>query len=121
MKQAIKDFHEEIDTYYIETQLNGAAMPDMSRPVIDYEFPERADITKLLSQPLTKLDESLAMQLRAEFISNLSAYCFRQETQRHGGRKAIPIQFTAEEGMVSNKRKLKDQGSTEPRKMRRSS
>jgi len=49
MKQAIKDFHEEINTYYIEMQLNGAVIPDMSQPVIDYEFPKRADIVKLLS------------------------------------------------------------------------
>ena len=121
LAKAIKDYHATIDTLYIERQRAGAAVPKVARPHVKFEFPERAKIAELLPQRLSGLDESQAMQLRIEFIDNLSSYCFRNESQR------ARVQRNSAPGHLDNKiisgtkRRLSSDNDTRAQKMRKPS
>jgi hypothetical protein len=96
--QAILDFHDTIDDYDIERQLNGNGKVDLpARSAVPYEFPERAVIAKLLPQPLHELEEEQAMKLRMKFIRNLVKYCHRVESRPDGTpNKAIDVRSMPE-------------------------
>ncbi|KAF2179944.1 hypothetical protein K469DRAFT_715808 [Zopfia rhizophila CBS 207.26] len=98
--QAVLDFHDAIDDYDIERQLNGNVRADLpTRSTVQYEFRERAVIAKLLSQPLNELEEEQAMKLRMKFIRNLVKYCTRQESRLDGTpREAIGVRLLSEGG-----------------------
>lgn len=120
--QAIQEYHDGIDTYYIERQRAGFAVPEVARPSVEFQFPERAKIAKLLSQPLNELDEPSAMQLRIQFIDNLYRYCFREESRRSIARcKTIYTRFTAkdERDRSATKRKSSDGNNTRSQKRQR--
>jgi hypothetical protein len=81
--QAILDFHNTIDDYDIETQLDDTVSSKLpTRSSVKYEFPERAVIANLLSRPLNELPEEKARRLRMEFVCNLVSYCSRMESRQ---------------------------------------
>ncbi|KAF2180858.1 hypothetical protein K469DRAFT_590896, partial [Zopfia rhizophila CBS 207.26] len=78
--------------------LNGNVKVDLpTRSTVPYEFPERAVITGLLSQPLNELEGEQAMKLRIKFIHNLVKYSHRVESPPGGTpSKVINIQSMSE-------------------------
>jgi hypothetical protein len=87
--------------------------------MVRYKFRERATIAKILSQPLSELDEAHALKLRVRFIHNLAIYCYRQESRRHKAiSKSMPFRFKDEEekGEFGPKRCLNDCDNARTRK-----
>jgi hypothetical protein len=91
LDRAIKDFHESIDDHYINSQLDGQKLKQSPWPDTRYESRERAAIVKLLSTPLSDLDEAQAMKLRIKFIHNLARYCERQENRDLNSRTEMAL------------------------------
>ena len=74
--QVIRKFHEIIDDY---DAISSSDFPN--RPMVHYEFQERAIIAEMLC--LTATDQYEKRQ-RIKFISNLAGYCARMETRQNG-------------------------------------
>lgn len=85
--QAKKDFHDTIDDLEINKQLDGAELPEMPTRAraMQFEFPERARIVRLMSLNLTELEEGEALAARMKFIRTLARYCHKQESRKFRG------------------------------------
>lgn len=119
LDQAIKDFHENIDDHYIDSQLDGYKLDNFKRSETRYEFRERATIIKLLSTPLSDLEESEAMKVRIKFIHNLARYCERQESRDFGAKTGLALRPATQSWSrpVDRKRPVSDtEEGSKPRK-----
>jgi hypothetical protein len=67
--------HDINDNYDVDRQFDGADKDFTCRPVVDYEFKERATIAKLLNEPLHELKEAPAEELSMQLINSLIGYC----------------------------------------------
>ncbi|KAI9761904.1 MAG: hypothetical protein M1840_001520 [Geoglossum simile] len=99
LDQALRDFHDSIDTIEINKQLDGITAADiLTQPTIQYELREWATIAKLLSQLLDEVDEERALKIRAKFIRNLSRLCQRQESRWYAASHQKKLQLNRFEG-----------------------
>ncbi|KAI9784184.1 MAG: hypothetical protein M1839_002690 [Geoglossum umbratile] len=125
LDQALRDFHDSIDTIEINKQLDGITAADvLTQQTIQYELRERATVAKLLSQPLDVLDEERALKIRVKFIRNLVRLCQLQESRRYAASRQKKLQLNrfedgeikGLEGTLQRKPKLGETGDDDVRK-----
>jgi hypothetical protein len=121
LDQALRDFHDSIDTIEINKQLDGITAADiLTQPTLQYELRERATVAKLLSQPLDVLSEERALKIRLKFIRNLARLCQLQESRRYAASHQKKLQLNRfEDGEIKElkrKRKLSETGDDDVRK-----
>jgi hypothetical protein len=84
LKEAIKEYHETVDTLEINNQLKGI-MPDnevVILPNIDYELADRGLAAQLFFTPVDDLDVSEVFRLRCNLIKCLTRLCRQRESPR---------------------------------------
>ncbi|KAF2254792.1 hypothetical protein BU26DRAFT_500479 [Trematosphaeria pertusa] len=73
LEQAIKDFHDSIDTIEIDRQLDGTNQQEILTPQITrQELRERANVARLMSKSMADFDDERALRMRIRFTQNLA-------------------------------------------------
>jgi hypothetical protein len=84
LQEAIREFHDTIDTIEVNKQLQGLTPPTevLTPSTIVYELKERATVAKIFFQSLYNLTERQVFQVRARLTRNLIKLCKRHKTPR---------------------------------------
>jgi hypothetical protein len=84
VQQAIREFHDTIDTIEVNKQLQGLTRPTevLTPSTVVYELKERATVAKIFFQSLDNLTERQLFHVRAKLTRNLIKLCRRHETPR---------------------------------------
>jgi hypothetical protein len=110
LTEAIRTFHDSIDTIEIAKQLSGKAATEvLTLPTIEFELQERASTANMLFKPFE------SDRARVRFISTLARLCHLQETRNPKAlkRKMDFIEDCVSSSLPKHKKNI-DSSSTKP-------